>query len=155
MLTYSDVSIPVFSNAEQTSVDLTVKFSNHDKPVAFTASPYDTEEHGRELYARAVAGDFGKVLPYVKLQVTLSQKQYELKSTITSLLETKAKELGFDSVAEAMTYCDEPSVPLYQKQALSLRAWRSGCWAKYDEIVESNSDFFVQEILKRLPTFIL
>lgn len=155
MLTYSEVSLPVFSNAEQTSVDLFVKFSNQDKAVAFTASPYDTEEHGRELYVRAVAGDFGKILPYVKLVTTLDMKQKELNAAIRNMLEVKAQELGFDSIAEAMTYCDEPSVPLYQKQALALRAWRSGCWAKYDEIIASNSDFLLQEFLKRLPTFIL
>ena len=29
----------------------------------FTASPDDVEPHGRDLYARAVAGEFGPVAP--------------------------------------------------------------------------------------------
>lgn len=33
--------------------------------VPFTASPDDPEAHGRELYARAIAGEFGPVAPYV------------------------------------------------------------------------------------------
>lgn len=33
--------------------------------IPFTASPDDTEAHGRELYAQAVAGDFGPIAPYV------------------------------------------------------------------------------------------
>lgn len=31
--------------------------------IPFTASPDDVEPHGRELYARAVAGEFGPVAP--------------------------------------------------------------------------------------------
>ena len=33
--------------------------------VPFTAAPDDTETYGRELYAQAVAGDFGPVAAYV------------------------------------------------------------------------------------------
>ena len=33
--------------------------------VPFTATPYDAEAYGRELYAQAVAGDFGPVAEYV------------------------------------------------------------------------------------------
>lgn len=33
--------------------------------IPFTASPDDPEEHGRELYARAIAGDFGPIAEYV------------------------------------------------------------------------------------------
>lgn len=40
------------------------KFSNEDLP--FHAHPSDPEPHGRELYARAMAGDFGPVEPYVQ-----------------------------------------------------------------------------------------
>lgn len=33
--------------------------------IPFTASPDDLEAHSRELYARAIAGEFGPVAPYV------------------------------------------------------------------------------------------
>jgi len=33
--------------------------------IPFTASPDDTEPHGRDLYARAVAGTLGPIAPYV------------------------------------------------------------------------------------------
>lgn len=32
--------------------------------IPFTASPDDVEPHGRELYERAQAGEFGQVQPY-------------------------------------------------------------------------------------------
>lgn len=33
--------------------------------IPFTASPDDVEPHGRDLYARAMAGEFGPVAEYV------------------------------------------------------------------------------------------
>lgn len=42
------------------AVDMVVDFEGIG-PVPFTAAPDDCEEHGRELYARAVAGDFGPI----------------------------------------------------------------------------------------------
>lgn len=33
--------------------------------IPFTADPNDVEEHGRQLYAEAYAGNFGPVAPYV------------------------------------------------------------------------------------------
>lgn len=55
---------PVWANAEKTLIDLEI-----DHPVfgsiQFTASPEDVEAHGRELFARATAGDFGPVADYI------------------------------------------------------------------------------------------
>jgi hypothetical protein len=42
------------------AVDMVVDFEGIG-PVPFTAVPDDSEEHGRELYARAIAGDFGPI----------------------------------------------------------------------------------------------
>lgn len=55
---------PRFVNAENTQIDLIV---NHPVfgEIPFTASPDDVEEHGRDLFARAVAGEFGPVADYV------------------------------------------------------------------------------------------
>lgn len=32
--------------------------------IPFTASPHDVEAHGRDLFERAEAGEFGPVLPF-------------------------------------------------------------------------------------------
>lgn len=34
--------------------------------IPFTASPDDVEEHGRQLFARAKAGEFGPVAPFTE-----------------------------------------------------------------------------------------
>lgn len=42
-------------------VNLKVWFEELDGPVDFVAHPMDTEAHGRELWVRALAGEYGPV----------------------------------------------------------------------------------------------
>lgn len=64
---------PVWANEEQTLIELQCKFSHYeslgltenDGYYPFTASPNDTEAHGRQIYANAVNGDYGTVGAYV------------------------------------------------------------------------------------------
>lgn len=46
------------------TIDLVVEHPTHGE-IPFTASPTDSEAHGRELYARAMDGEFGPIAPYV------------------------------------------------------------------------------------------
>lgn len=55
---------PIFTNAGNTMIDLIVTHP-HFGEIPFTASPDDVEEHGRDLFARAAAGEFGQVADYV------------------------------------------------------------------------------------------
>lgn len=67
MTTIISAANPQYANSEQTLIDMVVvlsSFPNDNLP--FTASPTDSEAHGRELYARAVAGEFGLVAKYVE-----------------------------------------------------------------------------------------
>ena len=43
------------------NVWLTAWFEELDGPVEFLASPYDCERHGKELWIRAMAGEYGPV----------------------------------------------------------------------------------------------
>ena len=56
---------PKWANAEQTLIDLTIKWDAIDEELPFTASPTDSEAHGRTLFAAAQAGEFGPVAAYV------------------------------------------------------------------------------------------
>jgi len=47
-------------NDDQT-IDMLVKFDHMDEEVWFTASPDDPEPHGKELYQRAINGEFGEI----------------------------------------------------------------------------------------------
>jgi hypothetical protein len=65
MMKFSQVTNQQWANAEQTLIDCIVKFDNIGEPVPFTANPNDTEAHGREIFARCAAGEFGDVAAYV------------------------------------------------------------------------------------------
>lgn len=63
---YERARNPVWANAEQSLITLEVDFSFiTDEWVSFTASPDDSTDYGPELFARAVAGDFGVIGAYV------------------------------------------------------------------------------------------
>jgi hypothetical protein len=56
---------PKWVDAEHTMIDLTVKWDRFNEELPFSASPNDCEEHGRAIFAAAVAGEFGPVAEYV------------------------------------------------------------------------------------------
>lgn len=55
---------PVFSSEDKSAIDLIVKFEHLDTEVPFTASPNDPAIHGKDIYERAKAGEWGQVQPY-------------------------------------------------------------------------------------------
>ena len=56
---------PKWANAEQTLIDLTIKWDGIGEELPFTASPTDSEAHGRAIFAAAVAGEYGPIAEYV------------------------------------------------------------------------------------------
>ena len=64
---------PVWANEEQTSIELQCKFSHYeslgltenDGYYPFTANPNDVEEHGRQIFEKAKAGEYGTIGNYV------------------------------------------------------------------------------------------
>jgi hypothetical protein len=53
---------PRWANAEQTLIDCEITTSQFgDEVLPFTASAKDIEAHGRSLFARLVAGEFGPI----------------------------------------------------------------------------------------------
>jgi hypothetical protein len=65
MFTLEYAKDPVYLNAEGTFINLIVKFAEFNEELPFGATPDDCEAHGREIFARAKAGEFGEVAPYV------------------------------------------------------------------------------------------
>ena len=60
--TVNDVRNPKWMNAAHTFLDCEVNFNELDEEyVLFTANPNDSEEHGRQIYADCVAGNYGEI----------------------------------------------------------------------------------------------
>lgn len=63
-ITYSSVSNPRWANAAGTAIDCLVKADHVKFAAPFTASPSDPESHGREIFERCVAGEFGPIADF-------------------------------------------------------------------------------------------
>jgi len=60
---YKTVKLPQWAH-NKSMVNCVVDFVNFGE-LPFSASPNDSAEHGREIYARCIAGDFGPIADYV------------------------------------------------------------------------------------------
>lgn len=65
MLTIQYAKDPVFVTADGNEIDLIVKFVEISDELPFTATPFDSEPYGVELFNNAIAGDYGNIAPYV------------------------------------------------------------------------------------------
>jgi hypothetical protein len=65
MFTLQYAKDPIWNDGTSTAVLLTVKWEEFAEEMPFSACSFDTEPHGVDLYNRAVAGEFGEILPYV------------------------------------------------------------------------------------------
>jgi hypothetical protein len=59
------VSNPVYVTEDGTAIDCILQIDSFPVPVPFTAYVNDVEEHGRQIYAKIVAGEYGAIAPYV------------------------------------------------------------------------------------------
>jgi hypothetical protein len=59
-MNYTNVTNLKWANQEHNLIDCEVTFDQIGN-VPFTATPNDTEEHGRDIYTRALAGEFGEI----------------------------------------------------------------------------------------------
>ena len=64
-MNYTTVTNPVWADAGQTLIDCIVTF-NDIGTVPFTACATDSAEHGQEIFAQCVAGDFGPISAYTE-----------------------------------------------------------------------------------------
>lgn len=84
MFTPIYIANPRYENQDQTVIGLDVKFAElGDILLPFGATENDVEEHGRQLYARAIAGEFGPIAPYVPPEVTPAADQPTTTGTQT------------------------------------------------------------------------
>jgi len=64
---YSEVKNCKWANFEHTVIECEVNFNDvtSEEWTPFAANPLDHYEHGREIFAKALAGEFGEVAEYV------------------------------------------------------------------------------------------
>ncbi|MDM5136530.1 tail fiber assembly protein [Aeromonas salmonicida] len=91
--------------ADPDSITLDVLFAHRPEQVQFAARKDDSEEHGRELYSRAVFGEFGDIELITPAPPTEMQQQARLTTLLKQAATTMApledaNTLGIISEAE-------------------------------------------------------
>lgn len=91
-----------------------------------------------ECAASVVEGDtysdgvFSKPPPPV---IQPEQIQAQKVALVQAHMDAAARALNYDSIANAITYADEPAVPKFQAEGQAFRAWRSLVWERCYEIL--------------------
>ena len=64
--TLTSVSNPKWANEEKTIIDCVITTSQFgERPLPFSATSYDSEPHGRQIFADLAAGKYGVVADFV------------------------------------------------------------------------------------------
>lgn len=129
MMTILNARQPRWNDVEHTSLNLLVTFEETKDTlgeVPFTASPKDPEPHGREVFERAVALEYGDIAEPSEEILTRAQqmKCSGFSALATSMIAKLQGELNTlqDSVAlEMATETEVASLPTTQAQ---LDLWR-------------------------------
>ena len=96
-------------------------------------------------------------LPLPK-KATAEDEQTRLMNVVQSYMDTMAQGFGYDTIASAITYAEEPSVQKFQDEGKAFRAWRSLVWNCCHNLLEEvqggkRSIPDEQQLIALLPLF--
>jgi hypothetical protein len=90
----TSVKNPKWANAEHTLIDCEITVDIYENEVLpFTASPNDTEQHGRIIYQKIVDGEYGEIGEYIAPPV-IEQQQPTKEELQQQLLNIQAQLNG-------------------------------------------------------------
>lgn len=120
----------------------------YDLDINGTGMPADVVEISTAAYQSLMAGQCSglQIVAGADGQPTLQevvptteQVRAQKVGLVQAFMDRKARDLNYDSIATAVTYADEPSVPKFQKEGQALREWRSLVWHKCYQILDEVS----------------
>lgn len=82
MLTIQSAHSPSWADAEGVTITLMVKFEEFEEEHPFGANDHDPMPYGRELFARAKAGEFGPIAPFPVVEPSPNQPQTQGAQTL-------------------------------------------------------------------------
>lgn len=115
---------PIWGDADRTTINLMVAVDCLPEQVSFTAAPYDLEVHGRELYERAVNGEFGKISEYVvpiKTPIQLATIEDQWRVAELDLIADQLMALE-DGDPAAMSITEQK----WREYRTAVRGWKEG-----------------------------
>lgn len=96
-----------------------------DDAVEIAADTYQALQDGQSRGLRIVPDADGQPVLAPQPAPPLAD---QVRGLVTRRLGDAARAAGYDSIASAASYADEPAVRRYQREGQALRAWRSLMW---------------------------
>lgn len=115
---------PAFSNAEGTAIDVTMIRTDFGA-IPFTATENDTEETGREIYAAAMAGEYGEIAPYVVIIPPMEEVLFDAKRELVNRMNAAVTAIITlqSSIERGRAKPSDPDTLIaYQEYLCDLRA---------------------------------
>lgn len=100
-----------------TEIFMTVWFEEIDMALDFVASPLDTERHGKELWIRAMAGEFGPIEVFPEEQSPIKKMEQNHK--------LRQKLLAQDRSPKLLTYDRHDEIPKKKSKKSAKKAVRA------------------------------
>lgn len=104
--------------------------------IAITDEQYQQALDGQiaGLHVQIINGEFFVgALPEPEPEPLPEPEPHEIvamfRDSIQLKLDEQARRYGYDSIASAVTYAEEPAVPKFQAEGQAFRTWRSLVWA--------------------------
>jgi len=93
---------PTWADEAHTSINLTVYFTEIGQDIPFHATPYDTEEHGRNIFEKAKNGEFGEIAEWIpptteELAQQARQKRDALLQELDSIVGNPLRWASFST----------------------------------------------------------
>lgn len=84
-MNFTQILTPVWSDTAHTSINCLATFDTIGQ-ISFTASQSDTEVHGKEIYNRCIAEEFGAIAPFVPAIISNSELAISTRAKRDALL---------------------------------------------------------------------
>jgi hypothetical protein len=128
---------PKWGNRDRTAVDIVVRFEGIDEDLPFTANVNDTTDYGRDLYAKAVAGEFGVISefdpkpPAVELvtKIMREHRNHKLQTEVDVIASnqlrwnslTTEQKKAYEEYRTALLDCtSDPAFPWYNSVVVEV-----------------------------------
>lgn len=122
------------------------------------AVPITAERHAELLQAQAeglciVAGPDGQpqAVPRQRRAPSRDELLRYLQVDMSVHLNRAAQALGYDSMASAVSYAEDDTVPVWQAEGRALRAWRSTCWSTFYGLTSGTELPSWNQVREQLP----
>lgn len=89
---YTEIKNMVYANEDKTLITCDVKFESFADFIPFTASPDDSENHGRDIYAECIAGKCGEIGDYTAPVIDYSVVAELQRESLLSAANDKIKD---------------------------------------------------------------